>query len=136
MLERQAQPAVATGRAARVLLVEDDARLRRIVARHLTIHGYVVHEVAGVAAAIVALAHQTPDLLLLDIDLPDGTGWDLLRRAALSVDVAVFLVTGAPVSAAQLAEFRPAGYLPKPFALDALVHLLEERSRATAQWGE
>jgi DNA-binding response OmpR family regulator len=116
-----------------VLLVEDDRQFRRIVARHLTVFGYVVREAASLAEAIGALAHEPPDLLLLDIDLPDGSGWDPLRRAELRADVWVLLVTGAPVSPAQLAEFRPAGYLPKPFGLDALMCLLEDGARAKDQ---
>jgi CheY-like chemotaxis protein len=81
-----------------------------IASGHPTIHGYSVREAAGVRAAIEALAEEKPDLLLLDIGLPDGTGRDLLRRAELPGDLSALAATVAPVSTAQLPEFHPSGY--------------------------
>ena len=113
-------------------MVEDDARLRRIIARYLDLHGYAVREASGVNEALQALAAEVPDLLLLDVDLPDGTGWDVLRQAELVGGVRVVLVTGTAVSAADLDEFWPAAYLPKPFSLEALSAVTGDPSRANA----
>ena len=68
-----------------------------------------------------------PDLVLLDINLPDRTGWDVLRdlRATgpLPPTVVVSVVRVAPD---RLREFGVLAYLPKPFPIDALVRLVVE----------
>jgi DNA-binding response OmpR family regulator len=65
-------------RYRRVLLVEEP-RLRAIIARNLTGRGLEVRQAETASQAIQALCDETPDLLLLDINLPDRTGWDVLR---------------------------------------------------------
>ena len=66
----------------RVLVVEDEALLRGIIVRNLVSRGHAVREVASGAAALEALMTEIPDLLLLDINLPDCSGWDVLRGLA------------------------------------------------------
>ena len=63
----------------RVLVVEDEAALRMIIRRNLERRGIAVTEARTAAEALAALGERTPDLLLLDINLPDRTGWDVLR---------------------------------------------------------
>ena len=67
---------------AQVLIVEDEAPLRRIVARNLERHGHRVVEAKSVAEAEQALQAQgqRSDLILLDVCLPDAAGWDVLRE--------------------------------------------------------
>ena len=67
-----------------ILLVEDDESLRSVVARHLRARGWEVTEATSAEEAAVALATgPRPSLVLLDINLPGETGWDLLRGGAL-----------------------------------------------------
>ncbi len=112
-------------RTSRVLVVEDDAQLRQIITRNLTARGHQVREASDAAEALDALADEQPDLLILDINLPDRTGWDVLRDAQLPDEVRVLMLTAVPVSPRRLAEFRPVAYLPKPFPLEALLRLAE-----------
>ena len=66
-------------------MVEDDESLRRIVARHLRGLGYEVVEAASAEAAEAELAaRHPPGVVLLDLNLPGDTGWELLRGTALA----------------------------------------------------
>ena len=109
----------------RVLLVEDEAALRRVIARNLTGRGLEVSEAATVAQALQALSSELPDLILLDINLPDHSGWDVLRDLQRrSVNVPTIVVSAIRVSQSRLDEFHPMAYLPKPFPIDALLRLV------------
>lgn len=128
---------------ARVLLVEDEDILRRVVARALRRHGYDVVEADSVATADVAL-HGTDarfDVAVLDINLPDLTGWDILRHLGTQpagtgddrspvhhhdhVGLPVIVMTAVRPAASRLTEFLPAGVLLKPFPIDALIRMLQ-----------
>jgi DNA-binding response OmpR family regulator len=108
-----------------VLLVEDEATLRRIVARNLETRGARVHEAATAAEAIASVAAEHPDLMLLDINLPDRSGWDVLRELKRQgVEVPTVVVSAVRVSQVRLEEFCPLAYLPKPFPIEALLRLV------------
>jgi DNA-binding response OmpR family regulator len=109
----------------RVLLVEDEAALRRVIARNLTGRGLDVSEAATVAEALEALSAALPDLILLDINLPDRSGWDVLRDLQRRrIKVPTIVVSAVRVSQSRLDEFQPMAYLPKPFPIDALLRLV------------
>ena len=114
-----------------VLLVEDDESLRRILARHLLAKGYPVEEAASAEEAVRALADgPRPRVVILDLNLPGETGWDLLRGPALGAagSPPVVVATATTVNPKRLAEFAVAGYLPKPFPLETLVDAIERLS--------
>jgi DNA-binding response OmpR family regulator len=107
-----------------LLLVEDDDSLRRILARHLRGLGYDVREAPSAEVAREALAEGLrPSLVLLDLNLPGDTGWDLLRGPELAAagSPPVVITSATTVSPRRLAEFQVAGYLPKPFPIETLV---------------
>jgi DNA-binding response OmpR family regulator len=112
---------------ARLLLVEDDEPLRRIFARNLARRGYLVAEAGSAAEAIVLLRTGGQfDALLLDVNLPDQTGWDVLRalKTANAEAPPVIVLTAVRPVRRRLDEFRPAAVLLKPFPVDALVRLV------------
>jgi DNA-binding response OmpR family regulator len=112
----------------RVLIVEDDESLRQIVSRHLRAQGYGVDEASSAEAAVATLqGDRRPDVVILDLNLPGDTGWDLIRGVALAAAGAppVIIASATTVSPKRLAEFGVAGYLPKPFPLETLVATLE-----------
>ena len=114
--------------AGPVLIVEDDESLRVIVARHLRSLGYRVSEAPSVEAAVEALdGGLRPAVVILDLNLPGSTGWDLLRGPSLAAagSPPVVITSATTVSPKWLAEFGCAGYLPKPFPLDTLVATIE-----------
>ncbi|MBI4232850.1 MAG: response regulator [Chloroflexi bacterium] len=106
-----------------LLLVEDDPRLSRAVAVGLSTRGYRVLT-AGSCQQAVALATQEPvELVVLDILLPDGTGWDFLRTfrdQPQRQGVPVVVITATRVSRTQAATWGLAACLPKPFSMSTL----------------
>lgn len=113
----------------RVLIVEDDPPLRHTIARALTAHGFEIAEAASRDEALTSIAQARPDVLLLDVHLPDGTGWDVLRALReLNQRIPVVIIAGLPASASRLREFQPIGVLHKPFPLDALIRLVSKVS--------
>lgn len=110
---------------SRVLLVEDRAPMRQLIAAHLRERGFVVDEAGAVAEARDALAVGTYAALVVDLGLPDGDGAELLGRA----DSPPALVITARDSVGDRVAGLNAGaddYLTKPFDLEEL----EARLRA------
>jgi len=66
-------------RGLKILVVEDKADCRHLVAKLLTQHGCLVHEVASVAAALEAFTFFAPDILISDIGMPDADGYSLIQ---------------------------------------------------------
>ncbi|MDH2413756.1 response regulator transcription factor [Nocardioides sp. CER19] len=76
-----------------VLLVEDDPRVRRVLQLALRDEGYVVSLAASGREGLQALGTSTPDVVLLDLMLPDLDGFDVCRRIRHDSDVPVIMVT-------------------------------------------
>ena len=111
-----------------ILFVEDDVPLRTMLARALRAHGHAVVEAGSAEEAGAVLGRGLrPSLVLLDLNLPGATGWDLLRAGPLAEAGAppVVVVTAIGVSHRRLRELRVAGYLPKPFALETLLEVCD-----------
>jgi len=67
------------GQQASVLVVDDEPDFCQVVKEILTIDGLIVSEAHSVIQALAALAHETPDLVLTDVMMPDIDGLDLIR---------------------------------------------------------
>src|SRR5690348_15053180 len=92
-----------------VLIVEDEAPLRRILTLALARRGYTVAEADSVETTLEALkAFAVPfDVILLDINLPDGTGWDVLRYLRQRADATTSATLRQPPRAIVMAAIRP-----------------------------
>jgi DNA-binding response OmpR family regulator len=102
----------------RILVVEDDAAIRRTLARGLAEHGAVVTSVATAVEAIRAVGEERPDVVMLDLGLPDLDGSDVLAVVRATSDVPVVVAT-ARDDEAEIVRLLDAGaddYLVKPFS--------------------
>lgn len=111
-----------------VLLVEDEASIADVLARSLRARRFRVNVAASGHEALLALAQEVPDVMVLDISLPDITGWEVLRRLS-PVDrerVPVVVFSASMLAPSRVQEFRPVGVLQRPFPIDALVRLIGE----------
>lgn len=108
---------------ASVLLIEDDVSFADMLGRNLRAHGYGVDAVSSVQEAVRRLSGGLrPSIVLLDINLPDGAGWGLLRDPSLARagSPPVVVVSATTIDPRRLKELGVAGCLPKPFALETL----------------
>jgi two-component system OmpR family response regulator len=125
-------------RDLRIGICEDDAELRSVLTRALTDEGFEVRPVAGGRQAVQAFSAEPPDLLVLDIGLPDADGRDVCQALrAHGVDAPVIFLTARGELTDRLAGFHAGGddYLTKPFALAELlvrVHALLKRGNHEA----
>jgi DNA-binding response OmpR family regulator len=77
------------------------------------------------AEAVQAVITRVPDLVLLDINLPDQTGWDVPRELKRrGREVPTIVLSAVRVGQNRLDEFHPLAYLPKPFPIEALLRLV------------
>ena len=74
------QPRAVNGRPRTILIVDDDARIREFVRVNLEMEGYAVREAANAEEGLAALDEESPDLILLDVMMPQMDGWEMLKR--------------------------------------------------------
>lgn len=112
---------------ATILVVEDEPNVRKLVAVNLVQRGHQVLEAENGQQALEHLNSQTPALLVLDIKLPDLSGWDILDRItaapALSTDLSVLVMTATPVDQNAVLNQYPCvtEVMIKPFKTDRLI---------------
>jgi len=127
----------------RVLLVDDEPEITRVVKVYLEREGLAVASCASVAEALAALERFHPDLLVLDVTLPDGSGLDVLR-AASSPDVRVptIMLTARTEEADRIVglELGADDYVTKPFSpreltarVRALLRRMSEPGRTASE---
>ncbi len=108
-----------------VLIVEDNGSLRTTLGDSLASLGYEVLEAGTVEEAFAQAIRRRPDLVLLDLDLPDVDGLSVARKLREKPETAAIVVaalTGEEISGARAKEvFKYCiGYIPKPVGLDRL----------------
>jgi two-component system KDP operon response regulator KdpE len=107
---------------ARLLLVEDDEATRRSVAANLVGHGYTVVEARDVRSAMRAWDAQRPDVILLDLGLPDADGIVLIRhiRRDATTPILVLSARDSEPDKVTALETGADDYVTKPFGLPEL----------------
>jgi DNA-binding response OmpR family regulator len=120
----------------RVLIVEDDPALRAAMARVVAQAGAEIFEAASLVEARERLLEAAPDLVLLDVRLPDGSGVELAEFAARQrPKPTVVAISGeaTPTEAFDLGQVGVAHFLSKPFTLDQLRESVEDARRWVPQ---
>jgi two-component system response regulator MprA len=108
----------------RVLLAEDDRATRESLVRALELEGFAVRAVSDGAAALDAFDEDPPDLVVLDLMMPNVDGLTVCRRLRAREDHTPILIATARTEVSDRVSGLDAGaddYLPKPFALDELL---------------
>jgi excisionase family DNA binding protein len=109
-----------------VLVVDDDPGVRQVVRANLEAEGYAVREAGSADEGLTSLEEEPPDLLLLDVMMPEVDGWEMLRRVQErygvgAIPVLVFSGTVEERAVADAAVRGARGFLGKPFDLQQLI---------------
>ena len=118
---------------AQIVLIEDDADIRRLVAEALAGRGHDVESAAVALDGLQLAVKGNPDLVIMDLGLPDLDGTELLRmiRAVSQVPIVVITARGADEMVIRTLDAGADDYLVKPFS----VSQLEARVRAVLRRG-
>jgi two-component system KDP operon response regulator KdpE len=124
-----------TGDAATILIVEDEPPIRRLLRTTLTAHDHRTLEAATGAEALSALRHHRPDLVLLDLGLPDIDGQALIGRIRELSPVPIVILSSRGDEAAKVAALDAGAddYVTKPFGADELMARLRAALRHRLQ---
>ncbi len=125
---------ICSGAMARVIVVEDDFEIRHLVAETLARQGHDVESAATAMEGLQLVVGTSPDLVILDLGLPDLDGSELLRmiRAVSQVPVVVITAREGDESVVRTLDAGADDYLVKPFS----VAQLEARVRAVLRRAE
>jgi two-component system, OmpR family, KDP operon response regulator KdpE len=112
----------ATTVSARILLVEDDAATRTAVAANLEAHGFRVTTSDDVASALRAWDAERPDLILLDLGLPDLDGSAVVRHVRRDATTPILILSARTDERVKVATLEAGAddYVTKPFGMDEL----------------
>jgi two-component system, OmpR family, KDP operon response regulator KdpE len=119
----------------RILVVEDEADIRRFVRLTLESEGHVVHEAADLKRGLIEAGTRRPDLMVLDLGLPDGDGIDLIRdlRGWSTAPVIVLSARSAETHKIEALDAGADDYLVKPFGAGELLARVRAQLRRHQQ---
>jgi two-component system, OmpR family, KDP operon response regulator KdpE len=109
--------------AGRILVVDDDPQIRKVIRSTLTRHGYDVFDARTGDEALVKLREELPDLILLDLNLPGMGGIEACRaiRAGSEVPIIVLSVKSSEGDKVQALDAGADDYVTKPYGADELL---------------
>ena len=123
--------------SARILIVEDEANIRRFVGIALEDEGFQVFEADSVKRALIHAASRQPDLVIVDLGLPDGDGKQLISelRGWLAVPILVLSARDREDEKVAALDAGADDYLVKPFGVPELLARIRAQLRRHGQSG-
>jgi CheY-like chemotaxis protein len=114
-----------------ILIVEDDADLREMMAQLLTLEGFNASTVANGREALEYLSQgDKPDVILLDLMMPVMDGWEFRRQQQASADLSkVPVIVLSALDQTRAADVNAVAFLKKPLDFDRLLELVRQYCR-------
>jgi len=121
----------------RVLIVEDEVEIRRFVRMALVAEGFEVIEAEAVQRGLIEAGTRRPDLVVLDLGLPDGDGVDLIRDLRAWSDMPVLVLSARTTEADKIGALDAGAddYLVKPFGAGELLARVRAQLRRRTRTG-
>ena len=118
-----------------VLIVDDEPAIRRFLTSTLEIQGWATVEAEDAAAGIRAVRHHRPELVLLDLGLPDRDGMQLLQDIKATCDAAILVLTSRDDERSKVAALDAGAddYVTKPFSIPELLARMRAALRHRVQ---
>jgi CheY-like chemotaxis protein len=112
--------------AQRVLVVDDDSSIRRLLVALLRHQGYQTLEARNGVEALAEMRAGSPDLVVMDLVMPEMSGWDVLRERAgdaslLRIPIIVVSANNTQLMRAGVLAKHVSGWIAKPFDLDRVL---------------
>ena len=115
----------------KVLVVEDESSVRHLITASLSVEDYTVITAQTAAEAVQAAATQNPDMILLDLGLPDDDGVEVIKKVRLWTETPIIVISARDEDTDKI-EALDAGaddYLTKPFSVAELLARLRSTQR-------
>jgi len=126
--------------AGRILVVDDEPAIRRLLRSTLGVQDYVVLEAASVAQALEVLEREKVDLIILDLGLPDGDGFEVINKLRPDSQVPIVVLSSRDDERGKVQALDAGAddYVTKPFGVEELVARIRAalRHRVQAQGGK
>lgn len=121
--------------ASTVVVVDDEAPIRRFLRASLSVEGFRVLEAVTAKEALLTITQERPDLVLLDLGLPDGDGVDVIRevRGWSAMPIIVLSARGEEQSKIMALDAGADDYLTKPFSVGELLARIRVSIRHAAR---
>ncbi|WHZ16908.1 MAG: DNA-binding response regulator KdpE [Nitrospira sp.] len=118
-----------------VLLIEDEAEIRRFLRATLPSHGYRLYEAPTGAEGLVQAASRNPDIILLDLGLPDMDGAEVIRQVRAWTAIPILVLSARDQEQVKVAalDLGADDYVTKPFGVDELLARMRAALRHAAR---
>lgn len=124
-----------TTHEATVLLIEDEAEIRRFLRSTLPLHGYRLYEAPTGADGLAQASSRNPDIILLDLGLPDMDGTEVIRQVRTWASMPIIVLSARDQERVKVAalDLGADDYVTKPFGVDELLARMRAALRHAAR---
>jgi two-component system KDP operon response regulator KdpE len=126
--------------SGRILVIDDEPAIRRLLRSTLGVQDFTVLEAAGVAEALELLGREKVDLIILDLGLPDGDGFEVIQKLRPDSQVPIIVLSSRDDERGKVQALDAGAddYVTKPFGVEELVARIRAalRHRVQAQGGK
>ena len=110
----------------KVLIIDDEADIRFLLKRALVSHNYSVVEAENLKKGLELYDQTKPDIIILDVNLPDGNGIYYAKKFKNDQNVVIFISADNDKLAAGYSEAGANGFLKKPFVVEQLLDVIKQ----------
>jgi len=110
----------------KILIVDDEADIRFLLKRALASHNYSVTEAGSLKQGLALCDEIDPDIVILDVNLPDGSGLYYARKFKNDKNIVIFISADNDKLADGFKELGANGFLKKPFVINQLLDVINQ----------